>query len=170
MIHYSLTNSIFPPCHIKSNLCASKKNCYADHSDTCRLITNKMHVCRCANTSGPVIILYSKYFLSIVKSDFVFVEVGAALSTNTVFWGSWRSLNCKPSPALTLEWFFLGLSNLRMVISGSISGSSAHETLTHLSRLWGETSKSPRNLSGLCWKVFRRREDFKLSAHQTTTI
>lgn len=30
----------------------------------------------------------------------------------------------------TLLWFFLGLSNLRMLIFSSISGSSAHETLT----------------------------------------
>ncbi|MED6279606.1 hypothetical protein CHARACLAT_002512 [Characodon lateralis] len=39
-------------------------------------------------------------------------------------------------PLFNYEWFFPGLSNLRMVILGSISGSSAHEMPTLLSRVY----------------------------------
>lgn len=58
------------------------------------------------------------------------------------------------SPTLTLEWFFLGLSNLRMVISGSISGSSAHEMLTHPQQSMRRKPPNPQNLPGLWWNMF----------------
>lgn len=107
-----------------------------------------------------IFFFYQVYQVSSI--NFVFVKVGVALNVDTVYWGSWSGLNSTPSPALTLEWFFLGLSNLRMVISGSISGSSAHEKLTHLSRLWGLTPKSPKtclDCAGKCFDIHIRWSD-----------
>lgn len=115
-----------PPRGHTVDICASElwKNSSLEYPST------GVYFQMCNHMWSVIIDTFSSFLCQVILFLYTF-----AFSVDSACGGSQSGLNNTSGPALNLEQSFQGLSNLRMVIIGSISGSSAHEMLTRLSKV-----------------------------------